>query len=74
MIRKWYFSQYESDELKWQINPSATFRTLSKNLPNVYEYIGVEDSIVRERIFTELANRMNVDYDVVYNKWLYGNN
>ena len=37
---------------------------------DVYRYIGVHDSLVRERLFSELANQLNTSYDYVYNLWL----
>lgn len=69
-IKNWYKSEFPTDELAEEINPNATFEELKVNIPNVYNYLDVYDSIVRERVFSELANRMNVDYDVIYNKWL----
>jgi len=71
-IKNWYKSEFTTDELAEEINPIATFEELKNNLPNVYDYLDVSDSIVRERVFSELSERMNVDYDVVYNKWLNG--
>jgi hypothetical protein len=37
---------------------------------DVYEYIGVSDSLVRERLFEELAKQLNKPYDFVYELWL----
>ena len=71
-IKNWYKSEFTTDELGEEINPNATFEELKNNLPNVYDYLKVGDSIIRERVFSELAERMNVDYDVIYTKWLNG--
>ena len=71
-IKNWYKSEFTTDELGEEINPNATFEELKNNLPNVYDYLKVGDSIIRERVFSELAERMNVDYDVIYTKWLGG--
>ena len=71
-IKNWYKSEFTTDELGEEINPEATFELLKDNLPNAYDYLTVHDSIVRERCFVELSNRMGVDYDVIYNKWLNG--
>ena len=71
-IKNWYKSEFPTDELGEEINPEATFELLKDNLPNAYDYLTVDDSIVRERCFVELSNRMGVDYDVIYNKWLNG--
>ena len=69
-IKTWYTSTFPTDELGSEINPQASFDGLKKNLPNVYDYIAVSDSLVRERVFSELAVRMNVSYDHIYYKWL----
>jgi len=36
---------------------------------DVYDYIGVADSLVRERLFSELAKQLKTSYDYVYNLW-----
>lgn len=69
-IKNWYQSQFPEDEIGQEINPEATFDTLKDNLPNVYDYLNGIDSVVRERVFVELSERMDVDYDHIYNKWL----
>jgi hypothetical protein len=37
---------------------------------DVYEYLYVYDSIIRERLFERLAEELNVKYDYVYNLWI----
>ncbi len=37
---------------------------------NVYEVIGADDSLVRERVFQELSKLTGKDYDYFYDKWL----
>ena len=69
-IKQWYTSTFPTDELGIEINPTATFQGLSKNISNVYYYVDVGDSLLRERVFSELADRMNIDYDVIYTEWL----
>lgn len=72
-IREWYLSAYPEDELGNEINPNATFNDVFECLDNyrdVYELIGVHDSLVRERIFEALSEIMNCDYDYIYDQWL----
>ena len=72
-IREFYLKAFPTDELGIEINPTATFDGLFKVLDNygdVYEYIGVGDSLVRERCFEKLSEIMGVNYDYVYNQWL----
>ena len=56
----------------------GTFRQLEKCLKegksiferNVYDIIGIGDSVVREYAFEGLANLMGVDYDDIYKMWI----
>lgn len=73
MIKNWYTHYYETDELGQEINSMATFNDLHRALldgKDVYKVIGVGDSLVRERLFDELAILLGVSYEVVYNMWL----
>jgi hypothetical protein len=72
-IREYYVEAFPTDELGDEINPSATFEVLVDVLNNygdVYQYIGVSDSIVRERCFEKLSELTNTEYDVIYDLWL----
>lgn len=74
-LRDFYVREYPTDELGPEINPDADFEGLFETLDHyrdVYEYIGVEDSIVRERLFSRLAKVMDCDYGYVYDQWLQG--
>lgn len=71
-LKEFYLSNYD-DELGQQINPNATFIGLFEVMDNygdVYDYIGVADSVIRERVFNELASVMRVDYNYVYEQYL----
>lgn len=71
-IKEFYTETYPTDDLGYEINPQATFEGLFNTLDrykDVYEYIGVSDSLVRERIFEKLSEIMEVDYDYVYSQW-----
>lgn len=72
-IREFYLEAFPTDELGIEINENITFAGLLNQLivrGDVYEYIGVGDSIVRERCFEKLAKEMEVSYDYVYDLWL----
>jgi hypothetical protein len=49
----------------------VTFGELYNHVSIVYDVLGVDDSLVRERVFGKLSEIMNVDYAVIYKKWLY---
>ncbi len=73
-IRDWYTSAYPNDEAGLDIHPNATFKDLREelNLPNpisVYGMLG-EDSVVRERTFTRLAELSGSSYASIYSAFL----
>ena len=73
LIREFYLETYPTDELGLQLNETPTFPGLLNQLivgGDIYRYIGVSDSVVRERLFEKLAESINVSYDYVYNLWL----
>lgn len=72
-IKDWYLEAYPTDDMGYDLNDGVTFEDLFvalDNYKNVYEVLGASDSIIRERVFAELANLMNVDYGYIYNQWL----
>jgi hypothetical protein len=72
-IKEFYLNTYPTDELGVELNENANFVGLINELHNsgdVYEYIGVGDSIIRERLFEKLAETLQTSYDYVYNLWL----
>ena len=71
-IRNFYVSEFPSDELGLEINKAADFNGLAAAIRGdiVYEYLGVFDSVVRERVFEKYASIMGLTYDEVYNMWL----
>jgi hypothetical protein len=72
-IREFYLANYPTDDLGLELNETPTFAGLLNQLivgGDVYRYIGVGDSIIRERLFERLAEELNVKYDYVYNLWL----
>jgi hypothetical protein len=72
-IREYYVENFPSDDLGLELNETPTFPGLLNQLivgGDVYRYIGVSDSVIRERLFEKLAETLNVSYDYVYNLWL----
>ncbi len=72
-IRQFYTENFLTDKLAVEINENATFEGLFEVLDNygdVYEYIGVNDSLVRDRVFYELSKVMRVHYQEIYDQWL----
>lgn len=72
-IRDWYMNEYPTDPLGSELDGSVTFKDLYDQLKegcDVYEVMGVGDSLVRERMFDHLATVHNVSYDTIYNLWL----
>ncbi|MER2008816.1 MAG: hypothetical protein ABS939_15300 [Psychrobacillus sp.] len=69
-VKRWYTDIYPTDELGKEIDDNLTFVKLASDVNNVYQLLGVWDSVVRERVFTRLSELMNEDYDYVYQLWL----
>ena len=72
-IKEFYLEAYPTDELGLELNETPTFSGLLNQLivdGDVYHYIGVSDSVIRERLFERLAEELNTSYDYVYNLWL----
>jgi hypothetical protein len=72
-IREFYVKNYPTDELGLELNETPTFAGLLNQLivgGDVYKYIGVGDSLIRERLFERLAEELEVKYDYVYELWL----
>lgn len=71
-IRKWYHATYPDDSVYELIDNKVTFTDLINKLgkEDIYELLGVGDSVLRERVFDEIAVRKNIDYDDVYDAWV----
>ena len=71
-VKDWYCAQYPQDELGNTINEKVTFEDTFDcldNHQNIYECLGVSDSVIRERVFNKLADIMDVDYGYIYEQW-----
>ena len=72
-IKWWYIANYPTDDLGKSLDRDATFEGLFFTLANgedVYRYIGVGDSVIRERLFEKLADITGFDYDYIYDLWM----
>ena len=72
-IKQFYIENYPTDELGIELKDDTNFTGLLNNLytaNDVYRYLGVYDSLVRERLFSKLAEILDAPYDYVYNLWL----
>lgn len=72
-VKEWYLRIYPTDDLGNDLKGNITFKDVYYNLGlggGLYEFVGIEDSIVRERIFEQLAIIKGVGYDVIYDKWM----
>lgn len=72
-VKDWYVNAYSTDDLGEEIKPDVTFADIDQNLESgagIYDVFGVDDSLVRERIFEKLSELLGVDYNVIYDRWL----
>ena len=73
LIKEFYLNEYPTDELGLELNEKANFDGMLNTIlygKDVYEYIGVNDSLVRERLFQYAAFRLKKPYTYVYNLWV----
>ena len=73
-VRDWYAEQFPDDPLGGMIAPDVTFAQTVESLHggDVYDRLGVGESVVRERVFAELSARIGCGYDDIYDAWLNG--
>lgn len=78
-IKEWYIKTYPTDSLGNELKDTTTFQDLFEVLDSYQDVYGAlfknkmeADSIIRERVFKELANIMDVDYGYIYDQWLKG--
>jgi len=75
-VKAFYLDKYPTDELSQEIDENINFKMVFDcldNYGNIYDLIGVGDSLIRERIFEALAEIMNVKYNYIYDQWLGDN-
>lgn len=71
-VKNWYVETYPTDELGQDINPKIEFTNVLNTLDNysdIYDLIGVGDSIIRERLFQKLSQITGQTYTEIYDKW-----
>lgn len=71
-VKNWYLFDFQTDELGLELN-WVTFEQVYISIilkSDLYKTIGVSDSLVRERLFSKLAEILKVDYSHIYNLWL----
>ena len=75
-IKQYYTERFPTDDLGNEIKDNVTFLglldILFRNL-DVYDYVGVGDSLVRERVFEGLSQYSSLDYSFIYDLWLQKN-
>ena len=72
-IRQFYLNEFPADELGQDINPNATMFGLIEVMSggrDIYEYLAVDDSLIRERVFEQLADMLYCDYEDIYGMWM----
>lgn len=72
MLREWYMKAFPTDDLGEYLN-NLSFEEIYKQLyrgVDIYEVIGVWDSLVRERVFLEMSERFDMEPEVLYTMWL----
>ena len=72
-VADWYMRMFPDDELGPEIDKQLTFEVAAASVslgPDFYDVLGSGDTLVRERVFQEIAARCGVGYAEVYDSWL----
>jgi hypothetical protein len=73
-IKEWYIKAFPDDEVGQEINDHITFEEAYHALKtgnSFYKVVGDHiDTVIRERIFTEMSYLFKVSYDEIYNLWI----
>lgn len=72
-VKEWYSRTFPTDELASELNANATFGSVRDAImsgKDVYTELGSYDSVVRERVFRQLADVLDLPYKSVYNAWI----
>ena len=77
LVKDFYAKTYPTDDMVDYMNDNITFQQVLNELIkgngyNIYEIIGVSDSLIRERVFLGLSEIMNLEYEYIYELWLNG--
>lgn len=72
-VRDAYIKNFPDDELGLEINPRVTFKGVWNAMQNgvdFYGIISVGDSLIRERIFAMMSEKLHIPYDDIYDLWI----
>lgn len=73
-LKEWYTKEFPTDDLGNElarISFEEIYNGMNRGI-DVYDLLGVGDSVIRERVFDQLSKIYNCSYDDIYNLWLKG--
>ena len=74
-VRDFYLMEYPTDDMGPSLLPDVTLKDVVNCINSgndLYDTVGQSmDTVIRERIFSKVAELLDVDYLSVYHKWLY---
>lgn len=74
-VKDWFVKTYPTDSLGAELHSELSFEQFYEGMKegkDVYAMLGVRDSFVRECVFGEMAKRLGIDYDEIYDLWMDG--
>jgi hypothetical protein len=73
-IKTWYKKEYRRDKDTIEMmSDKVIFEDIYNEPWRVYELLDVDESDVREKVFAKTAEVYEVEYEVIYYKWLNNN-
>ena len=73
-LKKWYIDTYKTDNMKKQITDGLTPESIINGCLSgidIYELIGVGDSLIRERLFAKVSEYFGVTYNEIYDACIH---
>lgn len=73
-LRAYYISTYPDDELGLELKRVKIYKALERFIDgeDIYDIMGVGDSLIRERVFDIFCELYGMDYELLYQHWLHG--
>lgn len=71
-ISEWFCAEHPNDTLGHEIKTDITFLDMLvclKNGSDIYKFLGVYDSFIREVSFHKLSQISGIDIDTIYKLW-----
>lgn len=74
-FKSWYHETFSDDDKYTELVDTITFNDILDRIycgSDIYKYLA-DDSIIRERFFNYISEQLNIDYEIIYDSWIFAN-